>query len=129
MNQFKEIPVPLESWEQAKIVEWKRENQDKYPELQLLFSSLNGIRLSFGLRAKAKAQGLEPGYPDLMLDVPRGGFHGLRIELKRVKGGAVSDDQKRVISMLQDQGYCVEVCKGHVEAINTIVNYLNDKRG
>ncbi len=125
MNQFKEIPVPTEAWEQKKVIEWKRENQDKYPELQLLFASLNGIRLTMGLRKKAKEQGLEPGYPDLMLDIPKGGFHGLRIELKRVKGGTVADDQKRVIGMLRDRGYCVEVCKGHVEAINTIVNYLN----
>lgn len=125
MNQFKKVPVPLEEWEQKKVIQWKRENQNKHPELQLLFASLNGIRLTPGLRVKAKAQGLEPGYPDLTLDVPRHGFHGLKIELKRVKGGTVSAEQKRVIEMLRAQGYCVEVCYGHEEVISTISNYLS----
>lgn len=124
MNQFKEIPVPLESWEQAKVIEWKRSVQGECPELELLFISLSGVRLTPGQRVKMKKQGMEPGDPDIRLDVPRGEYHGLRIELKRVKGGTVSDDQKRVIKMLQEQGYYVEVCKGHIEAINTILRYL-----
>jgi len=33
--------------------------------------------------ALMKAEGLAPGFPDTLLDVARGGWHGLRVELKR----------------------------------------------
>ena len=116
--------TPYESWEQEQVFRWKRANQIKHPELQLMYASLNGVRLSPGLRKKMKAQGLEPGFPDINLDVARNGYHGLRIELKRVKGGVVSKDQKIIIASLNEQNYLTVVCAGHAEAIKQIKLYL-----
>ncbi len=115
---------PLEEWEQSQVIRWKRANQIRFPELQLLHASMNGIRVSTGLRTKMKKQGLEPGFPDLMLDVARRGYHGLRIELKRLQGGTIGVDQKRVMAQLKAEGYFVEICRGHKAAIDLICWYL-----
>ena len=65
----------------------------EYPELELLNASLNGVRLTIGQAKKVKKSGMRKGYPDLFLPVARGGYHGLYVELKRKKGGKVSDAQ------------------------------------
>ena len=71
-----------------------------------------------------KAEGQRQGVPDLTLPVPSGSYHGLFIELKRVKGGRVSPEQKDWLAFLSGQGYRAEVCKGAVEAIAVINEYL-----
>lgn len=64
------------------------------------------------------------GVPDIDLPVKRFPYCGLRIELKRQKGGQVSKEQKRFHKLLQEQCYRVEVCKGWKEAVNATLNYL-----
>ena len=68
---------------------------------------------------------MKPGFPDLFLPIPIAKWHGLFIELKRIKGGVVSPEQKDWIAFLQEQGYGAVVCKGWLEARNTLVDYLN----
>ena len=63
--------------------------------------------------------------PDIDLPVKRFPWSGLRIELKRVKGGTISSDQKRVHTLLAQQGYRVEVCKGWVAAVEVVKDYLS----
>ena len=116
--------VPLEAFEQELIFKWRDENKIKYPELALLHSSGNGLRLTPGQAVKTKKQGLTKGVPDIMLPVPKNNYHGLFIELKRIKGGKVSPEQKIVIAALENQGYKAIVCHGHQEAIETIKKYL-----
>jgi len=65
--------------------------------------------------------------PDLCLPVPRGGFHGLYIELKRLRGGRLSEQQRAWLDALGKQGYAVAVCKGWEEAAETIQRYLEGK--
>ena len=115
---------PLEKWEQEQFFRWVYANQIRQPELQLCNGSMNGIRVSPRLRSSLKGQGLRPGVPDIDLPVKRFPWSGLRIELKRVKGGTVSQDQKRVHTLLAQQGYRVEVCKGWVAAVEVVKNYL-----
>lgn len=117
--------TPPESWEQEQFFRWVYANQVKWPELQLCNGSMNGVRVSAKQRAGLKMQGLRPGVPDIDLPVKRGEYSGLRIELKRVKGGAVSVDQKKFHHLLAEQGYRVEVCKGWREAVDTMVQYLD----
>lgn len=115
---------PPEAWEQEQFFRWVYANQIKHPELQLCNASMNGVKVTPSLAAKMKAQGLRKGWPDIDLPVARGAHHGLRIELKRVKGGSVSGDQKRIHELLREQGYRVEVCKGWREAVVAVETYL-----
>lgn len=116
--------TPLEAIEQELVFTWARANQIKYPDLQLLNGSLNGIRLAIGLRVKAKRQGMPEGYPDIFLPVSMDGFHGLFVELKRVKGGRVLEEQERWLKRLNAEGYQAVVARGHEAAIETIKDYL-----
>jgi len=127
-RKFKLTPyVPTELAEQQVIFAWAKFHEQKHPELKLLHSTLNGIRLPIGLAVKAKKSGNKPGCPDIYLDVAKRGYHGLRMELKRSRGGQLSQDQIWWIEMLRDQGYCVEVPKGANEAITYICDYLDMK--
>jgi len=65
--------------------------------------------------------------PAILLDVPRGGFHGLRIELKREKGSYPTEDQKEWLRRLREYGYCACVCRGFDHARQTIENYLDGR--
>lgn len=84
--------------------------------------------------ARAKAEGVKAGVPDIFLPVPRlenGGawFAGLYIELKQEKyrthkDGGVSEKQSEWIDYLRGAGYCVEVAYGWREAAQAITKYL-----
>ncbi|MCP5006874.1 MAG: VRR-NUC domain-containing protein [Planctomycetes bacterium] len=121
--------IPYEAWEQEALFSWIKANQNIEPKLMLAYSTLNGIRLSTGLRTKAKKQGNRKGVPDIVLPAKSfdGKYPGLYIELKRIKGGVVSKDQKEYMALLTEQGYCVKVCKGHQNAINVIKAYFGGK--
>ena len=105
--------VPLEDAEQRIIFQWAAMETAARPELGLLYAIPNG-----GKRA------IKSGVPDMCLPVSRGGYHGLYIELKRQKGGTVSETQKSWITALAEQGYKAVVCRGAEEAIRTIKEYL-----
>ena len=73
---------------------------------------------------ECRAQGVKSGVPDLCLPVARGGNHGLYIELKRQRGGRISEEQVRWINGLLKQGYAAAICKGWQEAADVIIDYL-----
>ena len=72
---------------QAALFTWARNPAvlAKYPGINLLEGSLNGVKLSKAQAGKAKAAGLLKGSHDIKLPVPKGGFTGLSIELKAGK--------------------------------------------
>jgi hypothetical protein len=72
--------------------------------------------------AQLKAMGMRKGFPDFFIYEPRGPYHGLAIELKRLKGGKLSDSQKQVLEQLAQRGYMAKVCKGFDEA-RKVINY------
>ena len=73
--------------------------------------------------ARLKAEGVRPGIPDLMLVAPRGKYKGLFIEMKKPPNHP-NDDQKKVISYLDSQGYCCLVKYNAETAITSISSYL-----
>jgi len=91
---------------------------------KLLFAIPNGGRRDVATASNLKAEGVRAGVPDLFLAVPAFGYHGLFVELKREKGGVVSDFQKEYIARLNDLGYQAIVCHGWIEAKNSIESYL-----
>jgi len=115
---------PTEEAEQAAVFEWAQLMEHQIPELHLLHHIPNGGFRPIMTAAKLKAQGVKPGVPDLFLPVARGGFHGLYIEMKRRKGGKVSDHQQDWLTELNYQHYRAEVAHGSEEACDIIYKYL-----
>jgi len=135
LKKIKKLEVPTEYQEQCRIFEWARMKQLEWPELELLKGSLSGVDLrnknkqnQWGVITRAKKAGkIKKGWPDISLSVPRNGFHGMFIELKRTKGGVVSHEQDRMLKLLQGQGYDCYVVRGADSAIKTITKYLDKK--
>ena len=118
---------PSEGQEQSTLFSWARMMTGKYPELWLLFHIPNGGSRGKAEAARFKAEGVKAGVPDLFLPVARGPYHGLFIEMKREKGGRLSDDQKTWLALLTDEHYLAQVCHGWKEAAALIEDYLNER--
>jgi hypothetical protein len=116
-----------EHQEQKALFKWAALLSPQLPGLELLFAIPNGGHRHLLVAKKMKAEGVKTGVPDMCLPVARGRYHGLFIELKRAKGGKASENQKRWLKALRDQGYLAKVCHGWVEAKNLIEKYLEGR--
>ena len=114
----------IEDSEQMTLFRWAVFQSGIYPELDLLFHIPNGGKRGKSEAARFKAMGVKAGVPDLLLPVPRGGFHGLFIELK-APNGVKSSNQDKWLKALSAQGYSVHLCYGWEEASAVILDYLN----
>lgn len=118
-----------ESDNQAAIVKWWRL---KHPKLKrMLIPSQSGVMIGgkskFGIIAKQKREGWIAGVPDIFIAVPRGGYHGLWLELKdsgKTKS-SLSKDQVQYLSDLGEQGYSAAWCAGSAQAIEIIEHYMS----
>lgn len=118
--------INSEHKEQAALIRWCELSKYKYPQLANIYAVANGGYRHKTTAARMKAEGVKPGVPDLCLAWPAKGFHGLFIEMKRLVGGRLSDEQKAWSERLLAAGYQVKVCKGFEEAKQAIEDYLND---
>lgn len=82
----------------------------------------NGGLRSAKTGADLKAEGTKAGYPDILIDLPAGVYHGARIELKAA-GGSVSPDQIATLNRLTAQGYYCALCFGWEDAVNVLRRY------
>lgn len=117
---------PSEDDEQAAVMEWAVLMEKQLPELSLLFHIANGGYRHPATASRMKKLGVKAGVPDLFLPVPRGGFHGLWVEMKRRKGGKVSPEQKAWMASLEGEMYRCEVAHGAEEACDFIYKYLTE---
>lgn len=102
---------PPEDQEQLALVNWLRMKGIRFHH------SPNGGHRHKATAGKMKAQGVSAGFPDLMIFPAVGtGLPVLFIELKRQKGGRVSEHQQEWLSYLQSAGYRAKVCHGFSEA-------------
>jgi hypothetical protein len=86
----------------------------------------NGGNRSKTEGARLKKEGVLAGYPDLLVDEARGGFFGLRIEMKKVGSPGATAKQLSVHRSLRDKGYCVRVCHGYEEAKAAFETYMKN---
>ena len=120
---------PLEHDSQVAFFEW----WDHFSlivkvDARLMYAVPNaGAGASKGQAGKMKAEGVRPGIPDVNLDVPRNGFHGLRMEFKR-RNRKPEPHQLEVIDLLRGQGYDVQVVHGLDEAMRVVMGYLGYRR-
>lgn len=102
-----------EDEEQMMLVSWFRKT---YHPMHRIFAIPNGGVRSKLQGMKLKVTGVSAGVPDLFIPSIR-----MFIEMKRVKGGVVSEEQKDWINYLNSVGYSAIVCKGFEEAKNKIL--------
>ena len=108
---------------QCNLFTWARYSLRKYPDLDLLSCSLNGVKLSKAQAGKAKAAGMLKGEHDVKLPVRRGEYSGLSIELKHGRNKP-TEDQLWYGKRLTAQGWLVAYCWSWTEAADTIRAYL-----
>ena len=110
-----------EAQEQIKIFNYAKYNN----KLRWLFAIPNGGSRDIREATRLKLQGVKAGVSDMFLPIPNSMFHGLFIELK-VGTNKTSQLQDEFIDYVRNNGYMAKVCYGADEAINTIMNYLED---
>lgn len=118
--------TPLEKQEQINFVDFCKSRNIT------VISTQNGFKMpknTFNWAAYSnslKRQGLAAGFPDLIvLARNKSQTHEvLFIEMKRVKGGRISPEQKEWIQRLDNDGYCVGVAKGCDSAVMILEKYL-----
>lgn len=105
----------------------------KYPDA-IFTSESSGIRLTIGQAKKAKLLRSSDKLPDFWLAEPRGGFHGLFLELKResvyLKDGSLKNDkhiqgQHQILLRLWGKGYWANFAIGLDDAIDMVNFYMN----
>lgn len=111
--------MPLEADEQIRVVTYARKKG------LLVFAVPNGGTRHTLEAVKLKQGGVSKGIPDLVFPQARKGYHGLYIELKRMKGSLTTDEQIYWIDTLNREGYLAVVCKGAETAIEVINNYFD----
>lgn len=107
---------------------WAALNLNKYPELKYMYHIPNGGRREKREAANLKASGVKSGVPDIHLPTKCGQYSGLYLELKKLKGGSASDEQKDWIDYLTKAGYAAYVVKGWIEAVSCLQWYLKLER-
>jgi hypothetical protein len=72
-----------------------------------------------------KAMGTSKGFPDIIVTVPAGPFHGFFLEMKPVKGGNIQAEQAEWLNYLRGKGYYAEVARGFEAAKEMFLHYIS----
>lgn len=124
-----DIKGKYEHYEQVRIFYHYTLNDSRVYES--LVAIPNGGKRAKKTAMALNAEGLKASYPDILLDIAKGGYFGLRLELKRLekkpvgkgKGGVTPAQQAR-LELLHDNGYYSIKAWGHKEAIRAIDMYM-----
>jgi hypothetical protein len=116
----------FEHKEQVALFEWAAYTKEPLKTIldDLLWAHPAGGDRPTHTGKRMKSEGAKAGIPDLFLAAPRGGKHGLFIEMKYGKRKP-TDIQSERMSALQKEGYEVVVCYGWIEAAKKIMRYLS----
>lgn len=108
---------------QIALFTWAALEEMRYPDLHWMYHCPNGGNRSEKEAARLKAAGVKAGVSDVCLPAPRGGYHGLYIELK-VKPNVPTQKQQEFLMAMSRYGYRTAVCYTLDEAIREITMYL-----
>lgn len=131
MPRVSKTNVPLEDDEAVVFADWLRAMQIPHTHIA---NEIGGSTRVAKVRAlKAKRMGQTAGVWDYEIFLPVKNIDGevdayqeIRIELKRAKGGTVSEAQKKWGEIYQLSGIPCAVCKGAEKAIEFVENYLKE---
>lgn len=118
----------LEHAEAVALMEWVEAHLGQLPALEMLYHVANEGDGNSVAGQYRLAEGVRPGVLDYNLDVARGGYHGLRFELK-TRNGRLSPAQRLWIHKLTAQNYQAAVCFGWEEAARLLLKYLTLEGG
>lgn len=130
-------PGASESDHGRALFSWVQAAQGGLPDLRLFYHVPNGGSRSSKTRvtadgrvvryspeaARMKGEGVRPGVLDYNLDIARGGFFGLRLELK-APSGKLSAEQREWMVAERGAGYCAVVAYGWFAAREALLAYL-----
>jgi hypothetical protein len=119
------IKTISEHLEQARYFAWIKKHRCTCERLRLVFAIPNGGFRHKAVAARMRAEGVEPGIPDIFVSVPKEGYSGMYIEMKSTDPKAkLSAAQQDKIRLLRQNGYHVCVCKEADHAIAVTKEYL-----
>lgn len=104
--------------DQIRLSMWLHQNGIRHT------ASANGGKRDIRTGARLKAMGVSAGFPDIEIPLPRNGFHGLYLELKKREGGKLSPAQAGWLEYLNANGYHAVMASGFEEARNVILGYI-----
>lgn len=129
--------MPSEHQIQASAISELRLRFATIPQLKLLHAIPNGTGARKVTRmtrrgpvtycpqgVKAKREGAVAGIPDLHWPIARGHYIGLYIETK-TPSGRLSEDQKIIIPLLQEEGNQVLIARSVDEIVTFVMRYWN----
>ena len=119
--------IPTEEEEQKTVISWCRLNEERWPELGLIYHVPNEGKRSKATAAAEKAMGLRAGVSDLCLPVRRVWHIGMYLEMKALDG-KLTKEQKEFLAAVSEQGYFACACWGADAAMKMIENYLRGER-
>lgn len=111
--------MATEDQEQTRLATWLTKQGIKF------YAIPNGGKRNMLEAIKFKRCGVQSGVPDVCIPIPAGSYHGLYIELKRVKGGKLGDNQIYWLEFLRNHGYYAEVAHGFEESKEIVTHYLS----
>lgn len=112
-----------ESKIQSECVKWFRLFYRRYTPL--LFAVPNGGARNRITGAILKSEGVIPGVADMILLLPRGGYHALCIEMK-TETGRQSESQKAWQKAVELEGYRYAVCRSVREFVEVVMRYIEN---
>lgn len=116
----KKTLFPSESEEQIGFLQWF---ETAFPGVRI-FHIPNGGHRAMTVAKKMKAEGVKPGVPDLYIPAWK-----IWIEMKRQRGGKVSDDQMGWYDYLTGIGDTVIIGRGARDASEKLSLILKARRG
>lgn len=116
---MKELPpivesLPTEAAEQEQLTKVLRRQG------VVFFAVPNGGKRNMREAVAFRRQGVQSGIPDLVLPGPDARWHCLAIELKRQKGGRVSEEQEAWHRVLRSCGWKILVAYGADDAVQQL---------
>lgn len=101
----------------------------KHPEVyEFMCAYPAGGMRSNKVASEMKAEGQVSGYPDIILDIPKGIYHGARFELK-TEVGTLQATQKTMLKKLSEQGFYCTSRKGFDDMVQAILDYCKLESG
>lgn len=126
------MPLPPKSEHQEQVSffhaakkYFREKGWDHY--IPLLFSIPNGGARDPRVAASLKMEGVRPGVPDIFFARPFFNKSGLFIEMKKAQGGRASPEQKEMMELLCQAGYCCVVAHGCDEAFGALKAYMEGR--